>query len=363
MQNEELILGWDVGGTKSAAVVGTAQGEVLAREAWASDAHEGPRHMLDVFLAHARALRGRFAGVARVGVSIGGPLNTRTGEILSPPHLPGWDHIPLTEILRRELGLPVVVEHDAAACLEAEWLWGAAVGATHAAYLTCGTGFGAGVMIDGRVLRGPAGQSPEIGHVRLADDGPVMFGKAGCSESFCSGEGLPKLAAMMFPNRFAAPDRNGLEDACNDDAETRGRDAGVPPASGEAGLTSSNGLGDGAHNAGETPASRPVVVTARRLHERMQQGDADARAVLEVSARRTGQVCGMLADLVAPQVIVLGSFSRYFGPWWVEAVRTEFIREALPINGGQTKIVPSGLAERLQDLSAIAPCVFEERYA
>jgi len=358
MQPDDLILGWDVGGTKSAAVVGTARGEVLAREPWASDAHEGPTKMIEMFLMYAKVLRGRFAGIARVGVSIGGPLNTRTGEILSPPHLPGWDRIPLTEILQRELGLPAVVEHDAAACLEAEWLWGAAAGATHAAYLTCGTGFGAGVMIDGRILRGPAGQSPEIGHVRVADDGPVMFGKAGCSESFCSGEGLPKLAAMMFPHRFSAPARNGLED----DAETQAVGCRLKAV----GATDDSSH-DVPHETSATPTAHSLqptaavlTVTARRLHELMQQGDADARAVLELSARRTGQVCGLLADLIAPQVIVLGSFSHYFGPWWVEAVRTEFTREALPINGGQTRIVPSGLAERLQDLSAIAPCVFRE---
>ena len=355
MRNDELILGWDVGGTKSAAVVGTVCGEVLARQAWASDAHEGPSRMLAVFLEHARALRGRFASIARVGVSIGGPLNTRTGEILSPPHLPGWDRIPLTAMLRRELGLPVVVEHDAAPCLEAEWLWGAASGATHAAYLTCGTGFGAGVMIDGRILRGPAGQSPEIGHVRVADDGPVMFGKAGCAESFCGGEGLPKLAAMMFPRRFAAPARNGMEDALQA-VGCRLKAVGAADAS----CGTSCGESPVAPTAHSLQPTAPLVVTARQLHALMQQGDADARDVLLVSARRTGQVCGMLADLIAPQVIVLGSFSHYFGPWWVDAVREEFTREALPINGGHTNIVPSGLAERLQDLSAIAPCVFTE---
>ena len=309
----ELILGWDVGGTKSAAVIGTAAGEVLDRRQWDSDAHLGSAKMLADFLVHARDLLARHAGechggVGRVGVSIGGPLNTLTGVVLSPLHLPGWDNVPLVEILRRELGLPAVVEHDAAACLEAEWLWGAARGTTHCAYFTCGTGFGAGVMIDGRILRGPSGQSPEIGHVRINRDGPVMFGKAGCSESFCSGEGIAKLAGFMFPERFGQGGASG--------------------------------------------------VSTRQLMELTQQGDDQARAVLEESARRTGQVCAMLADLIAPQVIVLGSLARYFGQWWLAIVREEFGREVLPLNGGRTQIVASALGERLQDLSAIAPCVF-----
>jgi predicted NBD/HSP70 family sugar kinase len=198
----QIYLGWDVGGTKSAAVVGTDAGEILDRQEWLSHAGAGPKAMLADFLVHARAMLRAHVGIDMVGVSIGGPLNTLTGEILSPPHLPGWDHVPLAADLHRQLHLDVVVEHDAAACLEAEWLWGAAAGTTHAVYLTCGTGCGCGVMIGGRILRGPNGQSPEIGHVRLAEDGPELFGKAGCVESFCGGQGIGLMASWMFPKLF-----------------------------------------------------------------------------------------------------------------------------------------------------------------
>lgn len=298
-----LILGWDVGGTKSAAVVGTSAGAILGRAEWPSLADGGPDVMLPDFLARAERLRAAWAGVACVGVSIGGPLDTRTGTILSPPHLPGWDNVPLARILRRRLHLPATVEHDAAACLAAEWLWGAAKGCSHAAYLTCGTGCGAGILIDGRILRGPDGQSPEVGHVRLDADGPEMFGKAGCVESFCSGEGIGKLAPWMFPEHFHHP------------------------------------------------------VDTRRLADLAAVGDAQATAVLAEAARRTGQLCALLTDVFCPQVIVLGSLARYLGDEWVRAVRQGFHHEVLPDRAGATVIVPAALAETLQDLSAIAPCV------
>ena len=301
------ILGWDVGGTKSAAVVASRAGEVLARQEWSSRVERGPDAMLAEFLAAARGLTARYDGVAAVGVSIGGPLNTHTGVVLSPPHLPGWDGVPLKARLAAELGLAVSVEHDAAACLEAEVLWGAARGTTHAVYLTCGTGCGSGVMIDGRILRGPRGQSPEVGHVRLAEDGPRVFGKAGCVESFCGGQGIGMLAEYMFPQRFDAP------------------------------------------------------VEPKRLWDLSEAGDAAARAVLAESAGRTGQLCSLLADLMAPQVIVLGSLARYFGQWWLDEIRREFQRESLPVNSAETQIVPAGLGERLQDLSAVAPCMWAQR--
>ena len=330
-----LILGWDVGGTKSAAVIGTPDGSILARAGWASRASRGPEVMLKEFLSRARKLLKRHRGVLAVGVSIGGPLDTRRGVILSPPHLPGWDRVPLRETLERELGLEAVVEHDAAACLEAECLWGGARGATHAAYLTCGTGFGAGILIDGRILRGPDGQTPEVGHIRLAADGPEMFGKRGCSESFCSGEGIGKLAAFMFPKDFPTEtDTKRLHDL-----HAKERGAGILPAGGRAKKEDRGRDG---------PGTRGQDAHATYA----------ATAVLSESARRTGQLCAVLADIYSPQVILLGSLARYFGAWWVEGVREGFLAEALPNNSGHTQILPAKLGKGLQDLSAIAPCVF-----
>lgn len=306
MGSRQLLLGYDVGGTKFAAVAATAGGRIVDRAEWPSRVERGPHKMIAQFVRQARGLMRRHRLFERVGVSIGGPMDARRGVILSPPHLPGWDGIPLADILRDELGLEVVVEHDAAACLEAELLWGAAAGATHAAYLTCGTGCGAGLLIGGRIVRGPRGQSPELGHVRLAPDGPEAFGKRGCVESFCAGEGISKLACWMFPARWSAPP------------------------------------------------------STRRLYDLHRRGDANASAVLAEAARRTGQLCGLLADAFAPQVIVLGSLARYFGPWWVKLVRREFRAEALGVNAAGTRIVPAGLGKRLQDLSCVAPCVFRE---
>ena len=307
MAGNELILGWDVGGTTSGATVGTVGGELVEVRTWESQVERGPDAMIGDFLGHARELLEAHPGVDAVGVSIGGPMNPLTGVVLSPPHLPGWENVPLADKLRGELGLPAVVEHDAAACLEAEWLWGAARGATHAAYLTCGTGCGAGVLIGGRILRGPNGESPEIGHVRLAPDGPEMFGKRGCVESFCGGTGISKLAHFLFPEHFPEP------------------------------------------------------TGTKRLAELAAGGNDKAQAVLDEAAKRTGQLCSILTDLFAPQVIVLGSMARYLGDDWVRNIREGFEAEVLPDRAAGTRIIPAGLGERLQPLSAVAPVVFRDR--
>ncbi len=307
MTHAQYILGWDVGGTKSAAVLAGEDGRVADRRAWPSEADRGPEAMLDDFRRHAEALLADHGGARGIGVSIGGPLNPLTGVVIAPPHLPGWRDVPLADRLGEAFGLEAVIEHDAAACLLAEWLWGAAQGTTHAVYLTCGTGCGAGVLIGGRVLRGPAGQSPEVGHVRLAPDGPEMFGKRGCTESFCSGEGIARLAPWMFPEHFPGP----------------------------------------------TPT--------RRLAELATGGDAKARAVLEESARRTGQLCALLADTFSPEVILPGSLSRYLPSWWLAGVEAGFRAEALAVNAADTRIAPPALGESLQDLSPVAAWLVRAR--
>ena len=108
--------------------------------------------------------------------------------------LPGWDKIPLKKILEAEFSLPIQVDHDAGACALAEYYWGAAKKLHSVVYLTCGTGFGMGIVIDGNIYYGAHGHNCEIGHARYADDGPIAFGKAGSYESYCAGSSLGSLA-------------------------------------------------------------------------------------------------------------------------------------------------------------------------
>jgi len=298
------FLGWNIGGTNCSAAVITEEGEILRKCAWPSQAFRGPQIMLEEFLRKAEVLQREFNTITAAGVSIGGPLDPAQGIIYSPPHLPGWDEWPLGSLLTEKLGLPTVVEHDAVACLLAEHLWGCAKNIGHAAYLTAGTGCGAGILIDGRVLRGPLGQSTEIGHLRLAEEGPELYGKAGSVESFCSGTGISLMATAMFPSEFPEP------------------------------------------------------VSTKEIARLAVEGEAKAKAVLLKSARMMGRVCALLSDLFSTQIIIIGSMAAYFPAWWMDAVRGEWMAESLERQRQNTQVCGSSLGEKLQDLSAVAACVF-----
>src|SRR5690606_32139356 len=129
-----------------------------------------------------------------IGISCGGPLDSRSGRILGPPNLPGWDDVPIVEQIRDRYGVPVALQNDANACASAAGKYAARRGCRHIVFLTFGTGMGAGLILDGRLYSGTNDLAGEVGHLRLAERGPVGFGKAGSFEGFCSGGGIARLA-------------------------------------------------------------------------------------------------------------------------------------------------------------------------
>jgi glucokinase len=212
----------------------------------------------------------------RLGVAVGGPLDVAKGIITAAVHLPGLHGIALRDRLEASTGLPVTLHHDAAACALAEWRWGPNAGSDGLAYLTCGTGFGVGLVVDGKVRYARDGRTPEIGHVRFRDEGPPIFGKPGCYEGYASANALGLLMRWRMPHLPAA-----------------------------------------------TPAQ--VVDEARN-------GNTDARWVLAANEQAVGAACAMLADLLVLDVIVLGTLATYLGEPWIAAVRDVFAAEALDVN-------------------------------
>jgi glucokinase len=290
---ERTLAGVNVGGTTTSVVLGTADGTILARRAWPTQAHDGEA----LFAAVVAAIAELAPDAPAIGMAVGGPMDARTGTVISPPHLPGMHGFPLAARLRAALARPVAVHHDAAACALAEYHWGADRGAGGLAYLTCGTGFGAGIVLDGRARYGSRGYSPEIGHVRYRDDGPDVFGKPGSFESYGAASALPKIARLLDPAYDAA---SGAEVA-----------------------------------------------------ERAARGDAiSSRAVAE-NADAVGAACALLADLLVLDVIVLGSLATYLGEPWIARVRTTFAREALPHHAASCTLRGPSLDD-VQDLSGLA---------
>jgi len=302
--SDRLLLGFDIGGTKSAAIVGDAAGNALAREAFHT---AGPDDTIRRLIDVGRALAG--GDPAACGISCGGPLSSRQGLILSPPNLPGWDRVPVVRMVGDALGVPAGLENNANASAVAEWRWGLGRQLDDLVFLTCGTGMGAGLILGGRLLRGKQDLAGEIGHVRLLEDGPVGYWKAGSVEGLTSGRALAELTRR----RLAQP-----------------------------------------HDASHLDRFDPETLEDKAVTGAAIDGDPLAVEIAGMLGEYIGRTCAMLIDILNPQRISLGDNARRLGALLIEPARDAARREALPAAFEACTIDQAELGESIHDLAALA---------
>lgn len=193
-------IGVDIGGTKCAVSFGKIEEgklRILSKKEPRRTAGCPPAEMLGMLLEDVKEclmLLPEGKNAAGIGISCGNPLDSCRGMILSPPNLPGWDRIAVVDYFVQATGLKAWLCNDANAGALAEWRFGAGRGCDHMIFLTFGTGFGAGLILNSRLYEGANNSAGEIGHLRVADFGPAGYGKIGSLEGFCSGGGIAQLA-------------------------------------------------------------------------------------------------------------------------------------------------------------------------
>jgi glucokinase len=305
----DWVLGIDIGGTKVAVVAGSTEGRVISRRMAVSDAGTGFRPMWSRIVSLADRLISDYGRPIAIGVSVGGPVDSQRGVVHSPPNLPGWDAIPVKDLLQERFAVPAFVEHDAKAGALAEWLLGAARGCRDVVFLTFGTGLGAGMILDGRLYRGSSDQAGEVGHWRMARRGPEAYGKTGSWEAFASGGSLPRLALHLAPD----------------------------------------------HPWPKSMTGEDVVSLART-------GDAVAARVVRVSATWLGRGIALLVDLLDPEIVVLGSLAVRAGDLYLPIVRRIVQRESSE-RTPSCRIAASELGEQLGDIAALCAAIYHGHLA
>ena len=154
----QQLLGIDIGGTKCAVIFGLdTDGDISIADKVRFDT-TGVQGTIDRIISELKGMCARHgldaSNTRGIGISCGGPLDSRKGIVMSPPNLPGWDNIPIVNMVREATGIPAVLQNDANACALAEWKYGAGRGTRNMVFLTFGTGLGAGLVLDGRLYSG-----------------------------------------------------------------------------------------------------------------------------------------------------------------------------------------------------------------
>lgn len=199
VSDDQLVLGLDIGGTKLAASVVGVGGRARSFVSERTPVELGWEASMNalVELGH-RALTDAEVeadAIVSVGVGCGGPLDSWRGVVCGPPNLPGWDEVPVTDVVREAFQCTTFLENDANAAALATALWGRWAATKDLVYLTISTGMGGGVLVDGQLLRGVDGNAAEIGHLVVDWRGRLCeCGQRGCVEAYVSGSSIARRA-------------------------------------------------------------------------------------------------------------------------------------------------------------------------
>ncbi len=320
----KYFLGIDIGGTKCAVVLGDENFTIHKKISFPTKTDE--RGYIEVIREFEESIDQMISDIPKekiqqIGISCGGPLDSEKGMIYSPPNLPGWDNVPIVDMFQKKYDIPTAIQNDANACALAEWLMGAGKGTKNMIFLTFGTGLGAGLILNGQLYAGTNDLGGEVGHIRLEDDGPVGFGKAGSFEGFCSGGGIAQLARTYVKQKW---------------------DEGVK-------VDFANGLDL------DSLDTKTVALAAL-------DGDPEAGKIIQTSAEYMGKGLSILVDILNPQCIVIGSiYARnveLFKPHIERLLRKEAIGAAVDV----CEIKPAELGDSIGDYAALCVAINEDKF-
>jgi glucokinase len=280
-------IGVDLGGTKMlVGVVDEDQG--IHYESRESSTGLSEDAMVDELARELKEAREARPDSLAAGLGIPATIDRERGVAINAVNLEITD-VPVRDIMRERLGLPVFIDNDANCAALAEYLYGAGKGARDLVMLTLGTGIGGGLVLGGQVYRGSSGAGAELGHMVIDENGPPCQGSCpnhGCLETFASGTALS---------------RDGTA------AAGRAPDSALGQA-----------LAKGKGVSGKTVTEAAIA------------GDQVAREVMATAGRHLGVGLASFANIFDPDLILIGGGVSAAGDLLLEPAREELRSRALP---------------------------------
>jgi predicted NBD/HSP70 family sugar kinase len=250
--------------------------------------------MVDEMLAEARMEPKSLIGA---GIGIPGPVDRARGAAGSATILPGWTGLQIRTEMQERLGVPVEIENDANLGALAELTWGAGRESSNFVYVKAATGIGAGIVIDGKLVRGASGTAGEIGHTTLDEAGALCYcGNRGCLETVASGPAIIRLVGPLD---------------------------------------------------GEVPSLARIVELAVAGDVRCQRAIADA-------GHEIGVAIAGLCNLINPERVVIGGLLSRTGEVLLHPMRESIRRHVLQAAAETLDVRPAVLVERAELLGSLA---------
>lgn len=311
LQNtDKYVVGIDLGGTKIAAALFNAEGEILNRErmetANARTAKEVVQRMVEMIQSVSMG-----HPVSGVGLASPGTVNSKDGIVLQGTNLPEWNDVPLKKWMGEALGVDVEVVNDANAAAWGEYVRGAGRGSENMVYITFSTGIGAGIVLDGKLLLGATSFAGELGHNIVEPAGPACIcGNHGCWEMYASGTAIRDSAVDLMRSSHSAIRE-------------------LAAASGE-------------------------EISAKHVFEAYKQNDPVAGQVVDRAVHYMALGLANAIHTFNPDRIVIGGGVSKAGDQLFPALRTETEKLVMKPYRGTYEIVPAGLRDDVGLIGAAA---------
>ncbi len=309
-----MYIGIDIGGTKCAVIKADQDGKII-------DKIKFPTEDKDTTLCKIFEAVEKMGQAESIGISCGGPLDSKKGIIQSPPNLVGWDDVRITDMLKERFGIDAYLQNDANACALAEWKFGSGRGSENMIFLTFGTGLGAGLILNNRLYDGTNGNAGEVGHIRLSAFGPVGYGKAGSFEGFCSGGGIAQLGRMKATEALQCGKKVSY-------------------------CQSMDKLNE---------------ITAKLIAECAFAGHEDAKEVYRICGEYLGRGISLLVDILNPERIVIGSVFTRSEALLRNEMQKVMEKECLGMSLSVCEVVPATLGDEIGDVAAISVAMSGKR--
>ena len=298
------LLAVDLGGTKLALALFNENGDLLREQKVLLDKREGTEvgalvvEHVERFIDEQKKTQ---SPVSSIGISIPGIYHRKEGTVWVP-NIPGWANYPLLkEVQAVACDIPVSIDSDRSCYILGEQWKGAAKNCANAIFLAVGTGIGAGILVDGTILRGANDIAGATGWMALQHPFSPDYIECGCFESTASGAGISKLAKKMM-------------------LEKEGYDGVLK--------------------------TKLQSLTATDVFDAYDTGDPVAKQVVQHCVETWGMAIANLVSLFNPEKIILGG--GVFGPAvkFIPRIYEEAKKWAQPISIQQVTLEPSALASR-----------------
>lgn len=314
-----MLAGIDIGGTKCAVTIGNIKDEaveIINKIKFKTSEYSNPYDVLERLADELEKMQRE--GIEAIGISCGGPLDSKNGVIMSPPNLPGWDNISVKNFFEERFKAKTFLQNDADACAVTEWKFGAAKGLENVIFLTFGTGLGAGLILNGRLYSGTNSMAGEVGHIRLSEFGAVGYGKSGSAEGFCSGGGIAQIGRSKALELLQIG-KDCLFCRSYDELDK---------------------------------------ITAETIARAANSGDLCALEVYRISSRKLGELLSVLIDLLNPQMIVIGSVYTRSSHLMQAEMNKVIESETLAVPRKNCIISKAALGDSIGDYAAISAAYY-----